>query len=114
MTFALKDNVLTTDAPTVSVGGHQFYVPPLPARLIIKIAGMRKSFPEGDEAPNEEQLEEMFRLVHIGISYAHVITFDEFMDLHVTFDEVRDATRVVMDACGMKPVLSGEAQATTS
>lgn len=108
------------EAPRISLGGHEFAVPPMSGRNIAQFSKMAIGLKVGagmTDGNVDENFERLYRVVHFGLLRAYPdLEFDEFYDLPVPPDDLEAAFMVVAKAAGLslKAVPVGEAQAAES
>lgn len=97
------------DAPRITLAGKEWAVPPLSARTIIKFGGkiMGLNLAKLDESG----LKAIYEATHIVVGAVYKeLTFDQFLDMPVTMDEILEAMPVMTKAAGMKMTKPGEAE----
>lgn len=95
------------DAPRVTLAGKEWAVPPMSARKIIKFGGKIVGLNLG--RLDEDGLSAIYEATHIALGTAYpALTFDAFLDMPVTMDEILEAMPVLTTAAGMKMTKPGE------
>lgn len=108
------------ETPRVTLGGHEFAVPPMTGRNIAQFSKLAIGLKVGagmTDGNIDENFEKLYRVVHIGLARAYPdLGFDEFYDLPIPPDDLEAAFMVVAKQAGLslKAVPAGEAVATAS
>lgn len=98
MHFTPDPKVDLSDAVSVTLAGHNFYVPVLPLRQTIKIATLAPRLGRDSTAEiTEAQMLDVATIVHLALTRAYpALTFEAFLDLPITFEELWRAAPVIL------------------
>ncbi len=106
------------DAPTISLGGMTYTVPPIAFREVSKILPLVSKVFTGMRTKeiSEDVLEGLGKIIYYGIKRgAEGLTYDEFIDRPATTAEMMEAALTVCKQAGLKVKDSepGEAKGET-